>query len=152
MANSCLRCADQIAGANMVMLRCTPLLVFVHKLRFCTFREVCHKSHVWSGLHGARGYSCHEGNGKFQQLPSCDHPNLLHWEGIPRMKDILIKKGWGRSVTKIRTATKGDQSSTTAYWPMIRVITFNGYNNFKTFAVSCYGNWHRTNRNRCCTP
>lgn len=55
------------------------------------------------------------------------------------------------SVTKIKTVTKGDQSSTAANHPMVEGITCNGYNNFKIFAAPCCGNCHKTNRNRCCT-
>lgn len=41
-----LRHTDQIAGTCLVMLRYTPLLVVVPKLRFFSFREVSHKFHA----------------------------------------------------------------------------------------------------------
>lgn len=53
------------------------------------------------------------------------------------------------SVTKIKTVTKGDQSSTNHQ--IADGITCNGCNNLKTFTVPCCGNCHRTKRNRYCT-
>lgn len=113
MANSRLRCADQIAGASLIMLGCTPLLVFVHELRFCTFREVCHKSHAVDCVEPEEIPAMRAMESFSRSLPVNTQTCWVDKASTER-RTSWSKKDWGRSVTKTKTATKGDQSFTTA--------------------------------------
>lgn len=104
MANSLLKCADQIAGISLVMLRRTVLLVFLHKLRFCTCREVCHKSYAVDYV-------------KLEEIPATraveSFSNSLpvntqiccFEEAPPERRTYWSKKGWEKCLTKTKTAT-----------------------------------------------
>lgn len=129
MANSCLRCADQIAGLIMLRLHTSGCI--------CTWSR--RKFLPWGQLK------------KFSIFLSVNNQTCCIGKASPERRTSSSKKGWGRSVTKMKTATKGDQSSSTANYPMLGRIPYNGWNNFKMFTVPSFGNCHKTNRNRCCT-
>lgn len=104
MGNSLLKCADQIAGVSLVMLRWNTLLVFIHKLRFCTCREVCHKSYAVDYV-------------KLEEIPATraleSFSNSLpvntqiccFEKAFPERRTYWSKKGWEKFVTKIKTTT-----------------------------------------------
>lgn len=137
-------------GANLIMLRFTSLLIFVQELRFCTFRDMGHKSHAVDSVEpeeisATRAIETFSSSFPVNTQRCCTEKpyteRSLSWS----------KEGRDRYVTN-KCFVQVDQSSTTGKQPLLRMVTRNGESSFKTPVVMCPGNGHWTNRNTCHMP
>lgn len=106
-ASSHLRHTDQIAGTCLAMLRDTPLLVFVHELRFCSFRDISHKFRA-VGCVMPEEIPVIRAVGSFSSsLPVTTQIFSLYGESIPKKKDMLIKERLRNIYKKYKDCHKG---------------------------------------------